>query len=289
MTTPTVYIKLPVNREGFIDPPNAKHKEEKLWKTISKSKKTDIDWSDLSRRFGVPVSFLQWRAFGLYEIELEQLRKKIKRSSVDDTSGSHTTHSVMSPKEISMGSSRVFESPSVSQVLTADNATIKAHLSKERTPMDLVQSDEDADGQSDGDFSDLNSSNSDDEDSLAGSALLYRSRIFSKKPSMAHRSTLEEVSSEEEQNSNDTDEFETVGLDKSEADYLSRNYQDSTGDDTLRPNMGNTRGGTTTSPRVASKQSSQHHYSRRDSNVSNIIGSITREDLEEALLSNSHF
>ncbi|KAJ9641498.1 hypothetical protein H2199_005468 [Coniosporium tulheliwenetii] len=79
----TLLIRLPFPRGAFIDPPQTDWnaaKDRALWKTISKSPRTsDLDWGELSQRFGVSQTFLLQQAAWLYERHLSHVRAQMRR------------------------------------------------------------------------------------------------------------------------------------------------------------------------------------------------------------------
>lgn len=95
-----VYIKIPVNRAGFVNPVNvnwSEEKEQRLWKVLSKSKRSEVDWNSLSEQFGVSVSFLQQQAYWLYEHELEQLKSEIQKGVQSAETITEETKAMASP------------------------------------------------------------------------------------------------------------------------------------------------------------------------------------------------
>ncbi|EON67698.1 hypothetical protein W97_06841 [Coniosporium apollinis CBS 100218] len=79
----TLLIRLPFPRGSFVDPPQTDWdaaKDRALWKTISKSPRTsDLDWGELSQRFGVSQTFLLQQAAWLYERHLSHVRAQMRR------------------------------------------------------------------------------------------------------------------------------------------------------------------------------------------------------------------
>ncbi|MCJ1381972.1 hypothetical protein MMC17_005084 [Xylographa soralifera] len=79
----TVFIRVPIPRGDFIDPPTVQwdsSKDKALWKILSSSSKdTEIDWNMLADRFEVTLSFLLQQAAWLYERQLSQVREQLRR------------------------------------------------------------------------------------------------------------------------------------------------------------------------------------------------------------------
>ncbi|MCJ1315944.1 hypothetical protein MMC15_001264 [Xylographa vitiligo] len=79
----TVFIRVPIPRGNFIDPPAVQwdlSKDKALWKILSSSSKdTEIDWNMLADRFEVTLSFLLQQAAWLYERQLSQVREQLRR------------------------------------------------------------------------------------------------------------------------------------------------------------------------------------------------------------------
>ncbi|MCJ1396248.1 hypothetical protein MMC18_009137 [Xylographa bjoerkii] len=77
----TVFIRVPLPRGDFIDPPAWDlSKDKALWKILSSSSKdTEINWNMLADRFEVTLSFLLQQAAWLYERQLSQVREQLRR------------------------------------------------------------------------------------------------------------------------------------------------------------------------------------------------------------------
>ncbi|KAH6686892.1 hypothetical protein F5X68DRAFT_261878 [Plectosphaerella plurivora] len=80
----TVYIRLPIPRGDFVDPPPITwdfSKDDELWGIISGAAKTEIDWNELALHFNVTVSFLLQQVAYLTERHHEQLRAQVRKAT----------------------------------------------------------------------------------------------------------------------------------------------------------------------------------------------------------------
>ncbi|KAH0607705.1 uncharacterized protein H6S33_002739 [Morchella sextelata] len=79
-----VYIRLPFERNGFVDPPQVDWndaKERYLWKVLSRAGRSmDIDWNELATDLQVSREFLLQQAAWLYERELSQIQAQMRRA-----------------------------------------------------------------------------------------------------------------------------------------------------------------------------------------------------------------
>ncbi|CCH40489.1 Zinc finger and BTB domain-containing protein 20 [Wickerhamomyces ciferrii] len=191
----TVYIKIPRNRDGFVDPPSirwSEDKERKLWKVLSKSKRNDLDCE--SEQFGVPISFLQQQAYWLYESELEQLKNEMQRGQTAGTSSKEPSPPKSEPKyevksthnvnelSTSTKSFNIFQPRQVRNELTYEHSNVEFSADPNATlkhvdfDNDIYQTtdgtDEDSDNSSSSSIANLNQE----------SVFLHRSRILTKPP-----------------------------------------------------------------------------------------------------------
>ncbi|MCJ1235704.1 hypothetical protein MMC14_003675 [Varicellaria rhodocarpa] len=143
----TVFIKVPIPRGDFVDPP-AVHwdsaKDGALWKVLSSSGKgSEIDWHALADQFDVPLPFLLQQSAWLYEQQLSQVREQLRKvkpsvnlgvSPVPSSiSGSVSTGGVAVGRT-SSGGSRV---PSSLSVRARESPNLRDDLSAPSTPTQL--------------------------------------------------------------------------------------------------------------------------------------------------------
>ncbi|KAI9668346.1 MAG: hypothetical protein M1829_005550 [Trizodia sp. TS-e1964] len=80
-----ILVRVPIPRNGFIDPPQIdwdQNKDYALWKVLSRSPKAgDIDWDALASRFHVSLAFLLQQSAWLYEQQMSQVRKQLRKVS----------------------------------------------------------------------------------------------------------------------------------------------------------------------------------------------------------------
>ncbi|KAF9879649.1 hypothetical protein CkaCkLH20_03192 [Colletotrichum karsti] len=86
MTDPTytVFVRLPIVRGEFTDPPPANWdstKDDELWNILSGAAKTEIDWNDLASHFDVTVDFLLQQVAYLTERHAAQLRAQVRKAT----------------------------------------------------------------------------------------------------------------------------------------------------------------------------------------------------------------
>lgn len=158
-----IYLKIPVNRNGFQDPPKiqwSSSKESELWEVITTSKRNEIDWNKLSLKFQVPVTFLQQQAYWIYERQLEQLKSTIEKGTLSDES----VKNERSEKTI-------IESQKTITGLFDKSINSNKLLDSENNETFALES-----------SSSSSESSSDEENINHGSMLLQRSRILSKLP-----------------------------------------------------------------------------------------------------------
>ncbi|KAM0276039.1 hypothetical protein ACHAQH_007165 [Verticillium albo-atrum] len=80
----TVYIRLPIPRGEFDDPPPIHWdavKDDELWSIISGAAKTEIDWNELASRFDVTVAFLLQQVAYLTDRHTAQLRAQVRKAT----------------------------------------------------------------------------------------------------------------------------------------------------------------------------------------------------------------
>ncbi|KAF1809894.1 hypothetical protein P152DRAFT_460986 [Eremomyces bilateralis CBS 781.70] len=78
----TTLIRLPFDRGDFVDPPQVQWdaaKDKSLWKVISRSSTTDLNWEDLATKLDVPQPFLLQQAAWLYERHLSHVRAQMRK------------------------------------------------------------------------------------------------------------------------------------------------------------------------------------------------------------------
>ncbi|KAK7418616.1 Autophagy protein 29 [Neonectria punicea] len=86
MTDPTytVFIRVPMPRGGFVDPPPVNwdsNKDEALWKILSGAAKREIDWNEVADRFEVTVDFLLQQVAFLTERHASQVRAQVRKAT----------------------------------------------------------------------------------------------------------------------------------------------------------------------------------------------------------------
>ncbi|RSM11947.1 hypothetical protein CEP52_002796 [Fusarium oligoseptatum] len=82
--TYTVFVRVPMPRGDFVDPPPVNwdsNKDEALWKILSGAAKTEIDWSEVADRFDVPVDFLLQQVAYLTERHASQVRAQVRKAT----------------------------------------------------------------------------------------------------------------------------------------------------------------------------------------------------------------
>ncbi|KAH7126290.1 hypothetical protein B0J13DRAFT_565198 [Dactylonectria estremocensis] len=82
--TYTVFIRVPMPRGDFVDPPPVNwgsNKDEALWKILSGAAKTEIDWHEIADRFEVPVDFLLQQVAYLTERHASQVRAQVRKAT----------------------------------------------------------------------------------------------------------------------------------------------------------------------------------------------------------------
>ncbi|GKT62678.1 autophagy-related protein [Colletotrichum tofieldiae] len=86
MTDPTytVFVRLPILRGEFTDPPPVNWdstKDDVLWNILSNAAKTEIDWNELAAHFDVTVDFLLQQVAYLTERHTAQLRAQVRKAT----------------------------------------------------------------------------------------------------------------------------------------------------------------------------------------------------------------
>lgn len=86
MTDPTytVFIRVPMPRGDFVDPPAVNwdsNKDEALWKILSGAAKKEIDWNHIADRFEVTVDFLLQQVAYLTERHASQVRAQVRKAT----------------------------------------------------------------------------------------------------------------------------------------------------------------------------------------------------------------
>ncbi|KAF4508988.1 hypothetical protein G6O67_005304 [Ophiocordyceps sinensis] len=82
--TYTVFVRIPIPRGAFVDPPPVHWdptKDEALWKILSGAAQTDIDWNLVAQRFDVPVDFLLQQVAYLTERHASQVRAQVRKAT----------------------------------------------------------------------------------------------------------------------------------------------------------------------------------------------------------------
>ncbi|KPM35379.1 hypothetical protein AK830_g11188 [Neonectria ditissima] len=82
--TYTVFIRVPMPRGGFVDPPPVNwdsNKDEALWKILSGAAKREIDWNEVADRFEVTVDFLLQQVAFLTERHASQVRAQVRKAT----------------------------------------------------------------------------------------------------------------------------------------------------------------------------------------------------------------
>ncbi|OJJ44239.1 hypothetical protein ASPZODRAFT_135026 [Penicilliopsis zonata CBS 506.65] len=79
----TVFIRLPIPRGDFVDPPPIEWnvaKDQALWDILSRpSKGDDVDWKALADNFDVTLQFLLQQAAWLYDQQLSKVRAQMRK------------------------------------------------------------------------------------------------------------------------------------------------------------------------------------------------------------------
>ncbi|OHF03216.1 hypothetical protein CORC01_01600 [Colletotrichum orchidophilum] len=86
MTDPTytVFVRLPILRGEFVDPPPVNWdsaKDDVLWNILSGAAKQEIDWNELAAHFDVTVDFLLQQVAYLTERHTAQLRAQVRKAT----------------------------------------------------------------------------------------------------------------------------------------------------------------------------------------------------------------
>ncbi|KAF4978763.1 hypothetical protein FZEAL_4908 [Fusarium zealandicum] len=82
--TYTVFVRVPMPRGDFVDPPPVNwdsNKDEALWKILSGAAKTEIDWTEIADRFEVTVDFLLQQVAYLTERHASQVRAQVRKAT----------------------------------------------------------------------------------------------------------------------------------------------------------------------------------------------------------------
>ncbi|KAL6923348.1 hypothetical protein FSST1_000622 [Fusarium sambucinum] len=82
--TYTVFVRVPIPRGDFVDPPPVNWdpvKDEALWKILSGAAKKQIDWDEIADRFEVPVDFLLQQVAWLTERHASQVRAQVRKAT----------------------------------------------------------------------------------------------------------------------------------------------------------------------------------------------------------------
>ncbi|KAK3177483.1 hypothetical protein K4F52_009734 [Lecanicillium sp. MT-2017a] len=80
----TVYIRVPIPRGDFVDPPPVDWdaaKDEALWQILSGATQKEIDWNDIANRFDVTVDFLLQQVAYLTERHASQVRAQVRKAT----------------------------------------------------------------------------------------------------------------------------------------------------------------------------------------------------------------
>ncbi|ODA76431.1 hypothetical protein RJ55_07700 [Drechmeria coniospora] len=80
----TVFVRVPVPRGEFIDPPQVhwdSGKDDALWKILSEAAQTEIDWNQVAEQFDVPVDFLLQQVDFLTERHASQVRAQVRKAT----------------------------------------------------------------------------------------------------------------------------------------------------------------------------------------------------------------
>ncbi|KAG6033307.1 hypothetical protein E4U41_006941 [Claviceps citrina] len=79
-----VYIRVPIPRGDFVDPPPVHwdpSKDEALWRILSGAAQKQIDWSQVAAQFDVPVDFLSQQVAFLTERHASQVRAQVRKAT----------------------------------------------------------------------------------------------------------------------------------------------------------------------------------------------------------------
>ncbi|MCJ1359599.1 MAG: hypothetical protein MMC33_009601 [Icmadophila ericetorum] len=81
----TLFVRVPIPRGDFVDPPAAhwnSSKDRSLWKILSSALRgSEIDWHQLAEEFDVSLPFLLQQAAWLYESHFSQVREQLRKVS----------------------------------------------------------------------------------------------------------------------------------------------------------------------------------------------------------------
>lgn len=87
----TVFIRLPCNRGGFVDPPQVEWsaaEDQALWEILSRaSRSSEIDFKSLADSLGVTLPFVLQQAAWLYERQLSSVRAQMRKAVPAPSSG----------------------------------------------------------------------------------------------------------------------------------------------------------------------------------------------------------
>ncbi|OAA54900.1 Arb2 domain protein [Cordyceps fumosorosea ARSEF 2679] len=80
----TIYVRVPIPRGDFVDPPQVDwdpEKDEALWRILSSATQKEIDWNDIAARFDVTVDFLLKQVAYLTERHASQVRAQVRKAA----------------------------------------------------------------------------------------------------------------------------------------------------------------------------------------------------------------
>lgn len=115
----TVYIRVPIPRGDFVDPPSVTWRpadDAALWKILSKTGTTqdDINWTQVASRFNVPVDFILKQVAYLTERHTSQVRAQLLKATAAARGGSSSAPSpVPGPDSAAASRSLRRDSPSI--------------------------------------------------------------------------------------------------------------------------------------------------------------------------------
>ncbi|KAI9651987.1 MAG: hypothetical protein M1831_007279 [Alyxoria varia] len=132
----TVFIRVPLFRRDFVDPPLVDwdaSKDKALWKILSRNPRSaDIDWKALATKFDVTLPFILQQAAWLYERQLSQVRAQMRRVSRTSLNAAAQSNAIVDEtREAKVAGSR---RPSTLSVQTRAQALEKLEGSTPGTP-----------------------------------------------------------------------------------------------------------------------------------------------------------
>ncbi|KAF4124395.1 Arb2 domain [Geosmithia morbida] len=98
--TYTVFVRVPIPRGDFVDPPPVSWnttKDEELWRILSGATQQEIDWNQVADDFNVPVDFLLRQVDYLTERHASQVRAQVRKATAAAKSGGSSNGPLPAP------------------------------------------------------------------------------------------------------------------------------------------------------------------------------------------------